>query len=121
LADTEIAARFTGPQHFPRRTDQSVQTLDALLGKIRLARERGYAIDDNEVHPGLYGVAVVLPSWASGEPPLAMGASVMAVQADDQFVAAIVEELLLAAARLSNPMSGAPSLYSIHRSPPHPR
>ena len=67
LTDSEIAARFTGPQHFPRRTDHSVQTLDGLLRKVRLAAERGYAIDDNEVHPGVYGVAVVLPPWASGD------------------------------------------------------
>ena len=108
LTDSEIAGRFTGPQHFPRRTDQSVQTLDGLLRKVRLARKRGYAIDDNEVHPGVYGVAVVLPPWASGDQALAMGASLMAVQASDQFVASIVEELVLAVDRLSNPLVRRP-------------
>jgi IclR family transcriptional regulator, blcABC operon repressor len=108
LTDSEIAARFTGPQHFPRRTDHSVQTLDGLLRKIRLARTRGYAIDDNEVHPGVYGVAVVLPPWASGDQALALGASLMAVQASDQFVASIVEELVLAVDRLSNPLLRRP-------------
>jgi hypothetical protein len=34
LSDTEIAARFTGPQHFPRRTDHSVQTLDGRSGRF---------------------------------------------------------------------------------------
>src|SRR4029450_11446046 len=71
LSDTEIAARVTGPPPLPRRTEHSVQTLDGLLKKIRLARTRGYAIDDNEVHPGIYGVAVVLPPWARRDPPLA--------------------------------------------------
>ena len=104
LTDAEIAARFTGPQAFPRRTEHSVQTLDALLRKVRLARNLGYAVDDNEVHPGVYGVAVVLPPWASGEMSLAIGASLMAVQASDQFVASIVEELHLAVDRLSNPL-----------------
>ena len=108
LTDAEIAGRFSGPQHFPRRTDQSVQTLDGLLRKVRLARERGYAIDDNEVHPGVYGVAVVLPPWASGDQSLAIGASLMAVQATDQFVGSIVEELLLAVDRLSNPLLRRP-------------
>jgi IclR family transcriptional regulator, blcABC operon repressor len=63
LTDIEIAARFTGPQHFPRRTDHSVQTFDGLLSNVWVARDRGYAIDDNEVHPGVYGVVVVLPPW----------------------------------------------------------
>jgi IclR family transcriptional regulator, blcABC operon repressor len=108
LTDTEIAARFTGPQHFPRRTDQSVQTLDGLLSKVWVARDRGYAIDDNEVHPGVYGVAVVLPPWASGDPPLAMGASLMSAQASEEFVDSIVAELRRAAQELSNPLVRRP-------------
>jgi IclR family transcriptional regulator, blcABC operon repressor len=108
LTDTEIAARFTGPQHFPRRTDHSVQTLDGLLSKVWVARDRGYAIDDNEVHPGVYGVAVVLPPWASGDPPLAMGASLMSAQASEEFVDSIVAELRRAAQELSNPLVRRP-------------
>jgi DNA-binding IclR family transcriptional regulator len=64
----------------------------------------GYAVDDNEVHPGVYGVAVVLPPWASGDQYLAMGASLMAVQANPEFVESIVSELLLAVEQLSNPL-----------------
>ena len=60
------------------------------------------------MHPGVYGVAVVLPPWASGDQSLAMGASLMAVQASDQFVASIVEELVLAVDRLSNPLVRRP-------------
>jgi DNA-binding IclR family transcriptional regulator len=108
LSDSEIAARFSGPQHFPQRTDHSVQNLDGLLRKVRLARQRGYAIDDNEVHPGVYCIAVVLPPWASGDQSLAMGASLMAAQATDQFVVSIVEELVLAVERLSNPLLRRP-------------
>jgi IclR family transcriptional regulator, blcABC operon repressor len=108
LPDTEIAARFTGPRHFPRRTDRSVQTLDGLLRKIRVARTRGYAIDDNEVHPGVYGVAVVLPLWASGDPPLAMGTALMLAEASEELVDSIVAELRRAAQQLSNPLVRRP-------------
>lgn len=108
LSDAQISARFTGPQYFPRMTDRSVQTLDELLDKVRLARKRGYAIDDNAVHPGVCCVAVVLPPWASGDQPLAMGASLMAATASDQFVAAIAEELVLAVDQLSNPLLRRP-------------
>lgn len=104
LSDAEIGSRFDSPQHFPRLTERSVRTLPALLGKIRAARERGYAIDDNEVHPGIYGVSLVLPPWSSGDQPLAIGTSLMASTATDDFVADIVEELRAAASWLSNPL-----------------
>lgn len=104
LTDAEIIDRFRGPQHFPQLTERSVRTVPALLAKIRAARERGYAIDDNEVHPGIYGAAVVLPPWTSGDQPLAMGTSLMATSATPEFVAAIVAELRDAVRRLSNPL-----------------
>lgn len=102
LSDTEIATRFAGPQHFPLLTDRSVRTLSGLLAKIRAARQRGYAIDDNEVHPGIYGVALVLPPWSSGDQPLAIGTSLMASTATEEFVVAVVAELTEAVDRLSN-------------------
>jgi IclR family transcriptional regulator, blcABC operon repressor len=104
LADSEITARFSGPQHFPQLTERSVRTLPALLAKIRAARERGYAIDDNEVHPGIFGLALVLPPWSSGDQPLAIGTSLMAATATADYVAAVVDELERAVDRLSNPL-----------------
>ena len=104
LTDAEITARFAGPQHFPQLTDRSVRTLPALLAKIRAARARGYAVDDNEVHPGIFGVALVLPPWSSGDQPLAIGTSLMAATATDAFVAAVVDELTDAVDRLGNPL-----------------
>jgi IclR family transcriptional regulator, blcABC operon repressor len=104
LTDAEITARFAGPQHFPRLTDRSVRTLRGLLAKIRTARQRGYAIDDNEVHPGIFGVAVVLPPWSSGDQALAIGTSLMAATATEEFVSAVVAELREAVDRLSNPL-----------------
>lgn len=104
LTDTEIAARFSGVQHFPQLTEHSVRTLTGLLAKIRAARERGYALDDNEVHPGILGVALVLPPWSSGDQPLAIGASLMASAATEAVVADTVAELGIAIKHLSNPL-----------------
>jgi IclR family transcriptional regulator, blcABC operon repressor len=104
LNDAEIIDRFRGSQHLPQLTEHSVRTLPALLAKVKAARERGYAIDDNEVHPGIYGLAVVLPPWISGDPPLAMGTSLMTSAAKPDFVAAIVAELRDGVRRLSNPL-----------------
>ncbi|GAA3633176.1 IclR family transcriptional regulator [Microlunatus ginsengisoli] len=104
LGDAEIIDRFRGAQHFPQLTERSVRTVPALLAKIKAARERGYAIDDNEVHPGIYGLAVPLPPWMSGDQPLAMGTSLMASAATPDFVAAIVAELRDGVRRLTNPL-----------------
>lgn len=104
LPDEEIIQRFSGPQHFPQLTDRSVRTLSGLLTKLRAARARGYALDDNEVHPGIFGIAVVLPPWSSGDQPLAIGTSLMATAATDEFVASAVAELRGAVRRLSNPL-----------------
>jgi DNA-binding IclR family transcriptional regulator len=104
LTDAEIIERFRGRQHFPQLTEHSVRTVPALLAKVRSARNRGYAVDDNEVHPGIYGIAVVLPPWTSGDQPLAMGTSLMAAAATPEFVAAIVAELREGVRRLSNPL-----------------
>lgn len=104
LTDAEIIDRFRGHQHFPQLTERSVRSVPALLAKIKAARQRGYAIDDNEVHPGIYGVAVVLPPWTSGDQPLALGTSLMASAATPEFVAAVVAELREGVRRLSNPL-----------------
>ena len=46
----------------------------------------------------------MLPPWASGDPPLAIGASLMAAQATDEFLTAIVAELRRAVTQLSDPL-----------------
>ena len=43
----------------------------------------------------------MLPPWSSGDQPLAIGTSLMASTATDDYVAAIVTELQEAVARLS--------------------
>jgi IclR family transcriptional regulator, blcABC operon repressor len=104
LSDAEIIERFRGSGHFPLLTERSVRNVPGLLAKVKLARERGYAIDDNEVHPGIFGIAVVLPAWMSGDQPLAMGTSLMASAATPEFVEAVVSELRDGVRRLSNPL-----------------
>jgi DNA-binding IclR family transcriptional regulator len=104
LTDDEIGERFRRPEHFPQRTARSVAGIDDLLAKVRQARERGYAVDDNEVHSGIFGVAVVLPPWASGDPALALGASLPDVEATPQRIGRVVAELRCGVAELSNPL-----------------
>lgn len=104
LPPEEVARRFDSPRAFPQRTEKSTATLAQLQRKLELARERGYAIDDGEVHPGVYGIAMVIPPRASGEPALAVGASLIESPVKDGLREAIVEELRNLIANLSNPL-----------------
>ena len=47
---------------------------------------------------------MVLPPWSSGDQPLAIGTSLMAATATEDFMAAVVDELKQAVDRLSNPL-----------------
>jgi DNA-binding IclR family transcriptional regulator len=102
LSPEEVARRFTSPSAFPQRTERSTSTLEQLQAKLALARERGYATDDGEVHPGVYGIAMVIPSRASGEPPLAVGASL--VESTESHRAATVAALRTLVEQLTNPL-----------------
>lgn len=102
LSPDEVAARFDRPDAFPQRTERSTSSLAQLQRKLELVRERGYAIDEGEVHPGVVGVARVIPPRASGEAPLAMGVSLVEPSASHRD--AVIAELGVAVAQLSNPL-----------------
>jgi len=104
LPDDEVARRFSHAEAFPRRTAQSVRTLDDLLDKLRLVRERGYAVDENEVHPGITGIAVRVPPRANTSSALAVGCTFLTAATSDVQRASIVEELQGLERRLENPM-----------------
>ncbi|GAA3710067.1 IclR family transcriptional regulator [Zhihengliuella alba] len=78
-------------------------TLEGLRGRLQETRERGYAVDEGHSITGLCGVAVPLPAWSPGDPPLAMGAALPADQADAARIAATGTALREVAARLENP------------------
>ena len=75
----------------------------ALRADLARVRERGYALDPGSGTLGLTGIAVALPAWAPGDPPLALGVAVPSEQADDARVATVAEALAEAAGRLTNP------------------
>ncbi|PQZ96959.1 transcriptional regulator [Arthrobacter sp. MYb211] len=77
--------------------------LDELQGRLEVARQRGYAVDEGHSTVGVLGVAVPLPAWSPGDPPLALGAAIPSDQADQVRIAAIGTALREVAARLENP------------------
>ena len=110
LTPDEVATRFSSPVAFPQRTDRSTANLAQLQRKLELVRERAYAIDDGEVHPGVFGIAMIIPSRASGEPPLAIGASLVESGGADTIRDGVIRELRDIIVQLANPMMiGEPS------------
>jgi Transcriptional regulator len=109
LPREEIAVRFADDETRPSFTDRSTTSLKDLQKKLKETRERGYSIDHGEVYPGLAGVAVVVPPQASGEVPIALGASLVESRASETALHRVVDELKLVARRMSNPMNLQPT------------
>ncbi|RXZ67148.1 IclR family transcriptional regulator [Agromyces albus] len=110
LPDDEIVRRFSAPGAFPKRTEQSVSNIPALLDKLARVRKDGYAVDENEVHPGISGLAVRVPPRSSSSPALAIGCSYLTAATSAVQRSGIVDELRQLKLLLENPMQ--PSLAS---------
>ncbi|MHC6176386.1 IclR family transcriptional regulator [Glutamicibacter sp. X7] len=103
LSDDEVES-LLGPI-LPLRSgvDGLELTLEEVQRELLQARERGYALDEGHSTVGVIGVAVPLPAWSPGDPPLALGTAIPADQADPVRIAAIGTALREVAARLENP------------------
>jgi DNA-binding IclR family transcriptional regulator len=104
LSDDQLARIFSDPAAFPRRTKRSVRNLPELLVKLAAVRERGYAVDESEVHPGLSGIAVRMPPRSSSSPPLAIGCTFLTEATSEVRRAAIIDELRELERLLENPL-----------------
>jgi DNA-binding IclR family transcriptional regulator len=107
LPAAEVAERFREPATRPAYTASSVTALDALQAKLERVRERGYAVDEGEVYPGVVGIAMTVPPVVSGEQPFAVGASLLETGTSDDHFGAVVAALREAVAELGNPMNAA--------------
>ncbi|MGE2714715.1 IclR family transcriptional regulator [Mycolicibacterium litorale] len=71
LDEEEVSRRFDGVDAFPQLTSHSVANLEELLQELKVTRERGFGMDDEETTPGLLCVGMVVPTgfqprWAVG-------------------------------------------------------
>jgi IclR family acetate operon transcriptional repressor len=74
----------------PKTTEHSIDSLDALLEDLRVSRERGYAIDDNEQELGVRCYAMAVP----GAPvPTAVSVSGPVARVDEAFAARAIPVL----------------------------
>ena len=76
LTPTEIAELYWDTSNLVGFTKKSTSTLAELQEKLERTRERGYAVDEGEVHPTVLGLAIPIPG-GSGEPSFAIGVSIV--------------------------------------------
>jgi DNA-binding IclR family transcriptional regulator len=109
LPPAEVAVRFADPATRPRWTERSETSLDGLQRDLARTRERGWSLDEGQVHPLVVGVAMAVPPRVSGEQAFAVGVSMISSSptdpgpSDEQRLR-VVDELSQAVRRLSNPM-----------------
>ena len=108
-ADDDVRSLLSRGGSVPKLTEHSTVDVDAVLAKLAAARERGWAVDEEESFRGIVGVAVPLEGWAPGDPQLALGVGIHAADATAERIARVGAALREAAAALTNPFSASRS------------
>jgi DNA-binding IclR family transcriptional regulator len=66
--DPAEAREAAGPEPYPRRTEHTLTTWRALSGALAEIRAEGIARSNQEYEPGLYSLAISVPSIDAGRP-----------------------------------------------------
>ncbi|HEV7810271.1 MAG TPA: IclR family transcriptional regulator [Candidatus Limnocylindrales bacterium] len=104
LEPDELDRRLEGVTELPRLTDKSLPDAAALRANLDVARERGYAMDDEETVEGVVCFGVMIPGRRPFEGPYAASITLLKARATDERVPLLVEDLRWLAARLSDPL-----------------
>lgn len=110
LDSSEVDALYTDPSAVVSLTDRSTPDLAALQAKLAETRERGYAIDDGEVHPTVFGLAALIPSTLDRDPSFAIGVSLVHPSDNATERESVIAALYRAADELSKPVLVKPLL-----------
>ncbi|HEY3686818.1 MAG TPA: IclR family transcriptional regulator [Streptosporangiaceae bacterium] len=102
------------PAPYPRRTDGTLTTRDALAADLRTSAERGYAMDDNEGSVGLRCVAV--PVVVDGACLAAVSVSGPSAEFTDEARAAFIAALHETAGRLAGAADVTAALRFLRKS-----
>lgn len=103
LDDQEVRRLYPADAEFPIWTGNSTPDLDALLAKLAAARKRGWAIDNGETNPNVYGIAVVVRRSSVHASDLAIGASLRPIRGAAQRAQEVAQALLELRDRLESP------------------
>jgi DNA-binding IclR family transcriptional regulator len=104
LSPRAIEALYSEPGHLVSLTNRSTADLESLQAKLELTRERGYALDDGEVHLSVVGLAVLVPSTRVGEPSFSIGASLVHPGDTEEQRERVLDALRSASAALTRPV-----------------
>jgi IclR family transcriptional regulator, acetate operon repressor len=88
-----------------RLTDRTITTRDALIDDLERTRQRGWALNDEERHPGVRTVAAPVVT-ADGTVPAAVAVQGPAVRLAEQQVPGLATRLVETAARIAPLLSG---------------
>lgn len=102
LPGSQVRALYPTPADFVDRHGRGPHTLSALRTVLSETRQRGYAVEDGEVTPGLASVAV--PVLDHNQHPVA---AVAATYPDDLGDPALVEAVTQTAVRLTRRIGGS--------------
>lgn len=104
LSPQQISELYRDPSQLVTLTDRSTANLASLQAKLAATRQRGYALDDGEVHPSVYALAVLVPATHHGEPSFAIGVSLVHPTDTVDERREVLEALRDAAVQLSTPV-----------------
>jgi len=106
-SDDDVRALLHRGRPLPKLTEHSTIEVEAVIDKLRAARERGWSVDEEESFRGIVGVAVPLEGWAPGDPQLALGVGIPVADAGADRIAHVGAALREAAVALTNPFSAS--------------
>jgi len=96
--------RLRGRHRLVALTDRSITDPAALRAELDIARERGYAVDDEEMTPGVTCLALAVAGFRTDSDPFAVSVASVSSTLDDRLRAKLLDELRDVASSLSNPM-----------------
>jgi IclR family acetate operon transcriptional repressor len=96
----EQVRQLLGGKRLERRTDRTITTLAALEAELEAIRRQGYAVDDEEYHPGVRCLAAAVYD-ARGEVVAALGITAATVRFAKRKIPAMAREVTRAAEALS--------------------
>jgi IclR family transcriptional regulator, blcABC operon repressor len=104
LADEDLDARLALVRELPVLTSRSLGTVGALRAELKVVRERGYAMDDEETVEGVVCFGVMIPGRRPWEGPYAASITVLKARATGERTSLLIDDLHRLADRLSDPL-----------------
>ena len=94
------------PHAFVKMTDKSIMSVVQLSKDLKLTRERGYAMDDEEATPGVTCFAKAITGFRGDQSSIAVSVTVITQRLTPNFRQLLLNDLNAIAKGLANPLAG---------------